>query len=547
MPPVDENPEPELKGTPVRGSRTGRRSLVCYVLLLMSIAFLAAVRFHFRNMPLERDEGEYAYVGQLMLHGIPPYKLAANMKLPGSYAAYAGIMATFGQTTAGIRVGMIFVTSLSALLVFLLGKYLYGKVAGTVAGIAYILLAARPGVMGMDGHATHFVVLAALGGILLLLHAIDRASISLFLASGLLLGVAFLMKQPGILFAVFAVTYWLVRERTGSLPKKNLAWRGAVLLLCTALPYILTCLYLLRAGVFGTFWFWTWDYARAYGSANNLSAGWQNLKIALPWAVRPFVLWELVAIGLAAPLWSRHGRERGGFVAGFFLASCIAVCPGLYFRPHYFIVLLPAASLCIGIAVGCAQRELTSRNWSRLTPLPVLYFAVSFLVALAGQWKTFAHLDPVALSRAMHKGEPYADAVRAADFIAARAAPGDQIGILGSEPEICFYTRLRCASSFLYVYPLMERQRFARRMQEQFMQEMQSSRPRFLVYVDDERSWGWKPTLAENRAFLERAWAFANNGYDLEFQLSAPPIDTHGGPDWLWDDGPGLYVFRRED
>lgn len=37
--------------------------------------------------PLERDEGEYAYAGQLMLQGIPPYQLAYNMKLPGTYAA----------------------------------------------------------------------------------------------------------------------------------------------------------------------------------------------------------------------------------------------------------------------------------------------------------------------------------------------------------------------------------------------------------------------------------------------------------------------------
>jgi hypothetical protein len=38
---------------------------------------------------LERDEGEYAYAGQLMLQGIPPYQLAYTMKLPGPFAAYA--------------------------------------------------------------------------------------------------------------------------------------------------------------------------------------------------------------------------------------------------------------------------------------------------------------------------------------------------------------------------------------------------------------------------------------------------------------------------
>ena len=41
-----------------------------------------AIRIRLLGIPLERDEGEYAYAGQLMLQGIPPYEFAYNMKLP---------------------------------------------------------------------------------------------------------------------------------------------------------------------------------------------------------------------------------------------------------------------------------------------------------------------------------------------------------------------------------------------------------------------------------------------------------------------------------
>jgi hypothetical protein len=44
----------------------------------------AAIRWCLRDMPLERDEGEYAYAGPLILQGIPPYQIAYNMKLPGT-------------------------------------------------------------------------------------------------------------------------------------------------------------------------------------------------------------------------------------------------------------------------------------------------------------------------------------------------------------------------------------------------------------------------------------------------------------------------------
>ncbi len=53
------------------------------LLLLLLLAAVCAIRLRFLQMPLDRDEGEYAYAGQLMLAGIPPYKLAYNMKLPG--------------------------------------------------------------------------------------------------------------------------------------------------------------------------------------------------------------------------------------------------------------------------------------------------------------------------------------------------------------------------------------------------------------------------------------------------------------------------------
>jgi hypothetical protein len=54
------------------------------ILLLVAIMFFSMIRFRLRDMPLERDEGEYAYAGQLLLEGIPPYQLAYNMKLPGT-------------------------------------------------------------------------------------------------------------------------------------------------------------------------------------------------------------------------------------------------------------------------------------------------------------------------------------------------------------------------------------------------------------------------------------------------------------------------------
>src|SRR5438445_12562149 len=84
-----------------------------WLLLGLTLLFVLTFRVRLRDMPLERDEGEYAYVGQLMLQGVPPYKEACNMKLPGTYAAYAVIMAIFGQTPSGIHLGLALVNAAS--------------------------------------------------------------------------------------------------------------------------------------------------------------------------------------------------------------------------------------------------------------------------------------------------------------------------------------------------------------------------------------------------------------------------------------------------
>ncbi len=72
-----------------------------WLVVLLALLFIGFIRFRLLDMPLERDEGEYAYAGQLILQGIPPFELAYNMKLPGTYFAYALGMAVVRAEHSG--------------------------------------------------------------------------------------------------------------------------------------------------------------------------------------------------------------------------------------------------------------------------------------------------------------------------------------------------------------------------------------------------------------------------------------------------------------
>jgi Dolichyl-phosphate-mannose-protein mannosyltransferase len=477
-----KKPKPE-------GASAGRYAP--YVALVLILALVVVIRGRLRNMPLERDEGEYAYAGQLLLQGIPPYALAYNMKLPGTYAAYALLMAIFGQTPAGVHLGLLLVNAATLLLMYLLAARLMGQFGGVIAAAAYAILSTSPSVMGFEGHAAHFVVLAAVAGFLLLLRAIESGRNWLLFASGILLGLAFVMKQPGFLFPLFGGLY-LLRTTAKTTPNwRTVIRRCAIFSAGVVLPFAVTCLLLWRAGVFRAFWFWTFSYAGQYVSEVGFSQGMQELCRILPHIIGPlWGIWAIAGIGLTALFWNAAARSRAVFLVGFLLFSFLAVCPGFNFREHYFILLLPSLSLLAATAVVSITRTLKENQRVILSLLPVIFFAAAFVYALAAQWNFLFDMDPVTASRVIYQPNPFPEAIRIGDYIRDHTPANARVAVLGSEPEIYFYADRHSATGYIYTYNLMERQRFASQMQQQMISEIEAARPEIVVFVDVPYSWG---------------------------------------------------------
>jgi 4-amino-4-deoxy-L-arabinose transferase-like glycosyltransferase len=509
-----------------------------YAALLLVILLVAGIRFHLRTMPLERDEGEYAYAGQLILQGIPPYTLAYNMKLPGTYAAYAAIMAVFGQTSTGIRLGLIPVNAATIILAFLLAQKLAGSLAGFVAATTYALLSNLPSLLGFAGHATHFVVLFALAGILVLLRALNaRGSPLLFFCSGFLSGVAFLMKQPGIAFAAFGALYI---ARCSWKQPRLLASREAAYLAGAAMPFVLTCLALAHAGVFQNFWFWTFTYAREYSSETSVTVAAQALRQSLQWVMHPFPLWAIAEIGVVTLFWARRWRPQLFFLVALTAFSLFAVCSGFYFRPHYFILLLPAASILAALAVTSAYRLLSRRQFranARLVPLLIFVAACAFSV-----WDQRAflfELDPAAAAQKIYAANPFAEAIAAAKTVRASTTEADTIAVFGSEPELYFLSHRHSATSYIYMYDLIKTQPYRLQMRNEMMRQIESARPRIVIYVDDWASWGWRRGQ-EHDDFFTWMDNYIHQNYEPieQMQINAQPAHR-------WGEAANLYIFRR--
>ena len=460
--------------------------------LLATLLFSAYVRYRLLAIPLERDEGEYAYAGQLILQGIPPYLGVYNMKLPGVYAAYAAILALFGQTISGIHLGLLLINAITTFMIFLVGKRLSNTLAGVVAAASFALLSLGQSIHGLSANAEHFVIIAVVAGLLLLLRAIRDDRPWLLFTSGLMFGIGFLMKQHGAVFAAFALIYVLVRQ-LGSSPVnwRRIMARESLLITGTLIPYLLTCLLFVSMGLFGRFWFWTVKYALSYTAEVPLGLAWADLKYSIIKITREApLIWTLAFLGLTALAWNKKARKNASFMAGLLVFSFLATCPGLYFRTHYFILVLPAASLLAGLATSAIHNRLNSLEPKALRHGIIVLVVLTCLgVSVYQQRDYLFHMTPVQACRATYGLNPFPEAIEIGKFIHDHTEKDDRIAIIGSEPEIYFYSKRQAATGYVYMYPLMETHAYALHMQKDMIGEIESSRPEFIVFVNVYTSW----------------------------------------------------------
>jgi len=515
-------------------SKTSQIRLWPWLGVLLVLLFVGYIRFRLLDMPLERDEGEYAYAGQLLLQGIPPYELAYNMKLPGTYFAYALGMGLFGQTSAGIHMALTVVNSLTVVFVFLLGRKLFGVTAGLVACTSYGIMSASPAVMGLAAHATHFVVLFAVPATLLLLSAGETNRPRTLFFSGLLYGLAFLMKQQGGCFGAFGWGF-LVWEaaRNKSIFSSGFAKNALMFGIGMVLPFGLTCVVLGLMGVFSEFWFWTFTYARSYVASMSWTDGIANLRVHLRGTFNTSIgFWLMAAVGLPFALFNRKIRNHAVFTLLFCICSLLGTAVGLYFRAHYFILMLPAFALILGMAVVLLQQALRFRVLKNVfKSLPVIFFATILAWSVFYQSQFFFQLSPDQVCESLYVWNPFIESQVVAKYIREHSPEDARIAVLGSEPEIYFYAHRRSATGYIYTYALMEPQPDAVKMQRAMMREIEASKPEYLVYVSYEFSWLFYPD--SDRTIIHWFDDYGRRFYD---QVGLVQMNSEGAIEESWGD-----------
>jgi hypothetical protein len=186
------------------------------------------------------------------------------------------------------------------------------------------------------------------------------------------------------------------------------------------------------------------------------------------------------------------------------------------------------------------------------------YFSVIPLLLFTGvlgwniflQRRLFFQWPAVQVCQAIYAEEPFVEAPAVAGYIQEHSSSNARVAVLGSEPEIYFYSQRHSATGYLYTYALMEPQPYALKMQLEMIGEIESHQPEYLVWVGSANSWAIRPS--SDPAIFEWVSKYSREFYEITGLAAVRPS---GQVVLLWDaaarnfhdpTGQSLVIYKRK-
>jgi hypothetical protein len=146
-------------------------------------------------------------------------------------------------------------------------------------------------------------------------------------------------------------------------------------------------------------------------------------------------------------------------------------------------------------------------------------------------------LTPTEVCRRIYGGNPFPESLEIARYLRQNTSSNDRIAVIGSEPQIYFYAQRRAASGYLYTYALMESHPFALEMQKEMIREVETAKPKYLVFADVPTSW----LKRRNSKSLVFDWIIS---YLTEFYERIGIIDIFSNTNtvYLWEEESKSYI-----
>jgi hypothetical protein len=457
-----------------------KKSAFWLALVLIGVAASILMRAQMLNVPLERDEGGYAYIADRWLQGETPYRDTVDSKPPGIFAAYALILAV-GRNVGSIRVFLLFWSVLTVVLFYLLARKHYGREAASLAAALLALTQAAPAYFGFSGNAEMFMVAFTVAA--MLSAPKEERNVTRYFASGVLLGAAALFKPVAMteMLPLAALFFYSMRSGRSRLFGASLfvAGFGAMLLACW-------CAFA-RLGTDSEMVYWAFTYNREYAARVPLATRGLNLLYEVlqrRMLLRDFPLWAFATAGVVLTMKRKGGDVARAFPVLWLISAFIGVSASGRYTPHYFQQLLPPLCLLAGIAGAAWTQRIADRGTGAVVRYGgIALILIPLLVYPSSVEWPLVRKGPE-ISRELFGLNPFMEGEEIGRYLSERTNPNETIFIIGSEPQFLFHAQRRSASKLIFFAPLMAPGEMAARLQEETAREVEERMPRYIVSVN---------------------------------------------------------------
>jgi Dolichyl-phosphate-mannose-protein mannosyltransferase len=447
------------------------------------ILITAAVRIPLLNVPLERDEGEYAYIAWRLGHNELPYRDWIDQKPPAIFWVYRAALALPLEPIRAVHFAALLFAAASSCALFFLALRFLSRFWAFMAATLFTLLSADPFAQGTAANTELFMLVPLILSQIAFVKAVGNPrNILPMLVCGALMGIAIAFKQ------VAAVNWFLLIALYPIFAAPEKRWRAAIAFAIWSLGGLLAI-----AGIVGLY-FWTrhglselidnvFTHNLEYIGAMTWSDRLQFCSETIARLARTETLvWIFSAMGLITLVITRK-EKWFVFLAGWLITSMIGVSASGYFFPHYFEQLLPPLAL---IAAFGAQWLSELRPW-RSSWIPPALFGLLLVVlplkTLCPFWFSYTPADAV---RTIYPGNFFAEMPEFAARIAQVTSSEQRVFVFGAEPELLFYAQRVSATRYIFLFPLYGPYRNARQKQTAAADEIQRASPAAAVYVPND-------------------------------------------------------------
>lgn len=458
-------------------------------LLLLLILTVYIVRSNFLLIPFERDEGIYGYYGKLLLEGKIPYKDFYEQKFPGLFYFYGFMVSMFGDTVKGLHTGFMYLNILTIIIIFFTSRILFSPIAAILSASTFAFVSLTPNLSGFTVQAEHGVAFfISLGLLFYALYNSKQKWYYNFLM-GISFGFAIMTKTSGLFLVLWGgiiiiLDYLFTKDKTfKKIIIQTLIYSSGVFVVI-GIFFLLIFL----KGSFSDMIFWTYQIPKNYVSKVPFEEGVKYFgytKDAILQNYKFFWYHSLLAVILC--LLKTMPWKLKFFGITLLAFSFLTIVPGFYFYGHYWIQTIPGLSIVTGLTYYTITTLCTNYFKIKFEGLKYIYlfiFAIVIYSHTSALKSYYFKPNYERILRSVYGNNPFPESMEIGNWINANSKPEDNIVLLGSEPQIYFYTKKHSPSRHAYFAAIVDNVPQHKEWQREFVKGVENAKPKYLVYFN---------------------------------------------------------------